>query len=192
MSKSDKSKARVNFREMAFCLVYAKTKDAALAFEHAGYKPRANRNATQQAASNLLKKPRVRAEIARIIKREANKYCATKPNVIREFARIGFTSIADFCDWSKAGVTMKSKAEMSEDQLAAVKEISETRWKTRDGRDSVKVQLKLHDKNKSLEALARHLGMFDDQLKVKLDEQTVELLLKLIRSLERNWQADCL
>lgn len=60
--------------------------------------------------------------------------------------------------WGPGGVALRDSAELSDDEAAAVAEVSET-WSENGGSRKVK----LHDKVAALEKLAKHVGLYDDK-----------------------------
>lgn len=87
----------------------------------------------------------------------------TQDMVLRELAAVGFTVMTDICVWAEDGVRLRSSADLSRVQAAAVAEIKEA------STGKAGVQLKLHSKLKALEMLGRHLGMFSGPADADLD-----------------------
>ena len=83
----------------------------------------------------------------------------TQERVVRELARIAFADLRSVTEWGPAGVTLRNSSDLSDDEAAAVAEVSET-W-TDSGGGSRKV--KMHDKVAALEKLARHIGLYDSE-----------------------------
>lgn len=78
----------------------------------------------------------------------------TGNRVLRELAAIGFASMADFCHWSTEGIELLHSDQLTQEQTAAIAEISESST----GKGAVRI--KTHAKLKALEMLGRHLGIF--------------------------------
>jgi phage terminase small subunit len=76
--------------------------------------------------------------------------------VIAELARLAFSDIRDFADWDGDGVRVKDSHVMGPKQSACIAEIVESPAK--EGR---RLRVKLHGKTRALEALGRHLGLFE-------------------------------
>lgn len=89
----------------------------------------------------------------------------TQERVLAELARIAFGDQRQLMGWGPTGVRLRPSDELDDDQAAAVAEVSETVTK-----DGGTLKLKTHDKVKALELLGRHLGTFDDRVKVTLDQ----------------------
>ena len=71
--------------------------------------------------------------------------------IIDEYARIAFADMSDYGEWDRDFVTLFPSRQLTPEQSAAVSEVKQTRQG---------VQIKLHDKQKALDALARIHGMF--------------------------------
>jgi phage terminase small subunit len=96
----------------------------------------------------------VAAAIEKAIAARSKRTRITADRVLREYARIAFADIRNFTTQSQPGATdLKSVAALSDDEAAAVVELSGTP-------DGKGLKVKLHDKKQALDALARHLGLF--------------------------------
>lgn len=118
--------------------------------------------ATRQMSIKLLARPHVKAYIdGRMAQRRAGMQISTE-RVIREFARIAFCNVADLkMDWDK----LKNWEDLSDDQKAAISEIrvKVTSGETRHGKEwkTKETVIKMHNKLPALEALSKHLGLFE-------------------------------
>lgn len=75
--------------------------------------------------------------------------------VLRELGRIAFADPRKVMEWGPDGVRLLSSEDLSEDDAAAVAEVSEST-----SEHGGSIRMKKHDKVKALELLGRHLGMF--------------------------------
>jgi phage terminase small subunit len=155
-----------NVKQELFCqeyLIDGCAKDAAI---RAGY---AVKNAKQQGSALKLK-PRIAARIDELIALRAKRTAITQDRVLQELAAIGFADIGDFAGVAvtegldKAGnpidirqVEIKPTDELDPVQRAAIASIKQ-------GTNGIEV--KLNDKIKALELIARHLGMLNDKTEV--------------------------
>ena len=76
-------------------------------------------------------------------------------HVIMELAKVGFANVTDAMKVSTA----------SRDDTTAIQSIWTKRTPTEHG-DIVEQEIKMHDKLRALEQLGRHLGLFNDKLKL--------------------------
>lgn len=87
----------------------------------------------------------------------------TQDRVLQELASIAFAKATDYVEIRYNGVNsnvvIKPTAELSEEQIGAIAGIKE-------GANGI--EIKLNDKEKALEMLGRHLGMWNDKLDMKV------------------------
>lgn len=99
----------------------------------------------------------------------------TQDMVIEELAAIAFARATDYAQVKKGMVQIKDTDELSEKQVKAIAGIKEGKFG---------IELKLNDKEKALELLGRHLGMFKDKVELSgLDSEKTKLddLIQQIR-----------
>lgn len=106
--------------------------------------------------------------VAQAIQREraaaAARLSITADRVKAELAAIAFASIADVADWGPEGVTLKDKHTLSPPDRAAIAEFfcEKTLAEKPGGAKSAtsRTQLRMHSKQRALDALAKHLGLY--------------------------------
>ena len=140
--------------------------NGAAAAIRAGYSAK---SARQIGAENLTK-PDLRARIDEAMAERSRRTGINADVVIRELARIGLLNAGKVVNFSDA--TVKDTA--AEDDLAAIASLKVKTSETDQG-TTVEREVKFHDKNKALELLGRHLGMFNDKLQVS-GEGTVKIV----------------
>ena len=91
-----------------------------------------------------------------------------------ELAAIAVAKATDFVQISHGNVILTDTSKLSENQIKAIAGIKE-------GKNGI--ELKLNDKEKALELLGRHLGMFKDKLEVTGLEAEQTKLDDLIRQM---------
>lgn len=132
-----------------------------------------------------LMKPEIQAALSEARANLAEKTDITPERVLKEYARIGFLDPRKVLN---ADGTMKPISELDDDTAAAiagleVHDLYEGRGEEREmvGRAH---KVKLADKKGALDSLARHLGMFNDKVKIEHDyeEMTDDELVALARS----------
>lgn len=127
----------------------------------------------------LLGKTRVNQAIKQAMDERVNRTKITADRVLEEYARIGFADITDFVDFRTEQKLIRVGHDgqpvysfetllqvKNSDQIegSAISEVSVTK----DGM----LRFKLHDKKGALDSIARHIGMFNDKLKVDNEGQT--------------------
>jgi len=130
----------------------------------AGY---SEKSAARQV-TRMLKNVRVRKLIERLQSERASRLEVKADRVVEELTRLAFSNMQDFTR-VEGGKPVLDLSQISRDQFAAIQEIREdTTGGAGDGERKVVIRttVKLSDKTKNLELLGRHLGMFQDNVKV--------------------------
>lgn len=125
-------------------------------------------------ASRLLRNAKVAAYISERMQERQKRTEVTQDRVIEELAAIAFAKATDFVQISHGNVILTDTSKLSENQIKAIAGIKE-------GKNGI--ELKLNDKEKALELLGRHLGMFKDKLEVTGLEAEQTKLDDLIRQM---------
>ena len=117
--------------------------------------------------SKLLRNTKVAAYIQKRMKERQKRTEITQDRVLEELATIAFAKATDYAEVKEGQVIIKDTANLDEQQARAIAGIEE-------GKFGIKV--KLNDKEKALELLGRHLGMFKDKVEVSgLEEEKKKL-----------------
>lgn len=143
--------AKLTEKQKRFVAEYLVDLNATQAAIRAGYSPKtANRIGSQN-----LSKVDVQAEIEKRRATLRNKLEITQEKVLEELAAIAFANGADFATVNQNGIVrITPTSELPDEKRKAVASIKEGQWGT---------EVKVHDKVKALELLAKHLGMFDSK-----------------------------
>lgn len=136
-----------------FCREYLLDLNVTQAAIRAGYSP----HTAGSQGHDLLKKPEILCRIEELKRERLAASKVTAERVIQELARIAFVDIRRVTGFGPDGVKLKQDSDLEEDHAAAISEVTQT--VTENG-GSLKV--KMHSKEKALELLCRHLGLFKD------------------------------
>jgi len=109
------------------------------------------------AAARMLRNVKVAAYIQERMQERQKRTEITQDRVLQELAAVAFAKGTDYAEIKNERVRIKDTEELDEQQARAIAGIEE-------GKFGIKV--KLNDKEKALELLGRHLGMFKDKLEV--------------------------
>ncbi len=109
------------------------------------------------AAARMLRNVKVQKYISERMQERQQRTEITQDMVIQELAAIAFSRATDYATVRNGSVFIKDTADLSDSQIRAIAGIKE-------GANGIEV--KLNDKEKALEMLGRHLGMWNDKLKV--------------------------
>lgn len=130
-------------KQAAFVREYAVDKNATRAAAASGYSPRT----AESQGSRLLKNVKVQSAIDAAIAKQAERTEITADRVLKEYAKIAFANAQSYHD-ADGGV--KQITDLSNDDAAAIQVFEQSESGTK---------IKLYDKVKSLDSLAKHLGL---------------------------------
>ncbi len=144
----------------------------------AGYSPRSARTDGPRMLSNAV----VAEKIAELKKELSERTQVKAEEVIQEYAKIAFSDLGDFCSWDEDGVYMNASKDLPKGLSRSLLEINVSKTIRRGGRDgedvteTINTKLKLHPKVTALDALARHLGIFNDESGGLQPEQAAKMI----------------
>jgi len=119
----------------------------------AGY----SENTAVNIGNENLTKPNIKEYVDKEIDRILDEKKELTLKVIEEFKTIGFSDIKDFVKFDKDGVKLHDSKKVDGRSICEVSE----------GKNGMKI--KLHDKVRSLEGLSKYLGIFNEDINIKLD-----------------------
>lgn len=118
-------------------------------------------------SSRLLTNANVEDYIDKRMQDRQERTEITQDMVVEELAAIAFARATDYAQVKKGMVQIRDTDELSEQQVKAIAGIKEGKFG---------IELKLNDKEKALELLGRHLGMFKDKVELSgLDAEKTKL-----------------
>ena len=109
--------------------------------------------------SKLLRNTKVQEYISERMQERQQRTEVTQDMVVKELAAIAFSRATDYAEVKGGAVRIKDTDTLSDQQIRAVAGIKE-------GANGI--EIKLNDKEKALELLGRHLGMWNDRLDIKI------------------------
>ena len=120
-----------------------------------------------QAGSRMLRNVKVAAYIQERMQERQKRTEITQDRVLQELAAIAFAKVTDYSEVKDECVKIKDTKDLDEQQIRAIAGIKEGKFG---------IEVKLNDKEKALELLGRHLGMFKDKVEVSgLEEEKKKL-----------------
>ncbi|MGN9152778.1 terminase small subunit [Bariatricus sp. HCP3S3_E12] len=111
-----------------------------------------------QAGSRMLRNVKVAKYISDRMKERQERTEVTQDRVVQELAASAFAKATDYVEIRGGRVVIKDTSQLEDNQIRAIAGIKE-------GANGI--EIKLNDKEKALELLGRHLGMWNDKLDVK-------------------------
>lgn len=95
------------------------------------------------------------------LRKHAERYAVSEANIEAGLANLAFTNVDDIMTWDENGVKIKPSGELSPEARAAITEVSAHTTKVGEV-SKTQVRVKLVDKQKPLETLAKIKGMFKE------------------------------
>lgn len=168
-------KRRLTPRQERFVREYLIDLNAHKAAVRAGYSPRSARTVGPDTLTN----PVVADAVAAAMARRADRTDVTADRVLTELARIAFANLGAFVRTPPNGDPYVTLEGATEDQLAALSEITVEDFRDgrgEDAREVSRVRVKLADKKGALDLLAKHLGLYaPDRLLVQLGKKPEDM-----------------
>lgn len=119
-----------------------------------------------------LTKPNIKEKIDKALAERSKRTGVSADRVIEELAKIAFVNANDVIDFRTGGV----KEDASKEDLAVIQSIK-VKEMSGEKADSIERETKLADKQKALELLGKHLGMFSNDVNVNMKNAVqVELI----------------
>ena len=109
------------------------------------------------AGARMLRNVKVQEYISERMQDRQQRTEVTQDRVVKELAAIAFSRATDYAAVKGGSVCIKDTDSLSDDQVRAIAGIKE-------GANGI--EIKLNDKEKALELLGRHLGMWNDKLDI--------------------------
>lgn len=148
---------KLSKRDILFADEYLIDLDAKNAAIRAGYKPTTAAKASEWIRDENPTKPRLREEILKRMAERSRRTGVTADRVLMELAKIAFADIGDIVDLSTGEIQEDAKA-VDTSAIASVK--------IRSTAHSTETEIRMADRNKALELLGKHLGMFADNVNI--------------------------
>jgi phage terminase small subunit len=172
-------------RQQMFAREYVIDLNGTRAAIAAGYAEKA----AATAASQLLKNAKVSKLINDLQSKRASRLDIKADRVAEELHRLAFANMQDYMRVNEDGWPELDLSTLTRDQAAAIQEFSEdATGGQNDGerRLVIRRRFKLADKGQNLERLGRHLGMFQDNVKVTGLEEIASRLSDLRKQKNAN------
>lgn len=191
------NKEQLTDKQELFCQEYMIDLNATKAYKRAGYSANSDEVAAVEG-HKLLINPKISQRLQELMEERSRRTEITQDMVLRELAAIGFAKVTDYLhiivasdeSTSAAGEAEKPKrgrrarqAASAVQQIVQVFETSKVRSGAIPAIASIKqgkegIEIKLNDKVKALELIARHLGMLNDKIAVEGGGSFLEFLMK--------------
>ena len=157
-------------KQKVFVNEYLKDLNATRAYKTA-YKNIKSEETAATNGSKLLRNTKVAEEIQKRMDERAKRTEITQDKVLKEIAKLAFTDITSIVSVKKfktekgeySKVVIKDFSELTEDQRVCISGVKETK---------LGIEVSFCSKERALELLGRHLGMFNDKLQISGEVKT--------------------
>lgn len=151
-----------NLQHEKFCHCYLVHFNGARAAREAGYAE----SSAKVRAVELLKREDIQARLCELADEATGSIDVTRDRIVAEAAAVAFSDVRNVVEWGPAGVTLRLSSELAEAAAVAVSQVKE-------GKHGV--ELKLHDKMKALELLAKIQGLFKEDGATIINQFMIEI-----------------
>jgi len=167
-------------RQLKFIDEYMIDLNATQAAIRAGY---AKRSAHVMGVKTL-EIPYVKAALKAAMAKQSARTHITADQVVKELAKVALSDIKDFVTIKDGNVQANSLDALQEGKSRVIKKLR-ARRAVRFGSDGERIpeieyEYELYDKIKSLELLARHLGILNDKKEISFGAGTIEKILAVL------------
>jgi phage terminase small subunit len=163
-------------RERRFIDEYLVDADPTKAARRAGYRA----DAAKQTGAKLLKRAPVRFAIQERQAERGVRLGLSRERVLREYARIAFANLARIASWDAKGFTLAPLKVIEDDDAAAISGLV-----IGAGEAGEVLRMRFHDKGFAIEALAQHLGLYDDGPPAELQRSARDELMAMVEAVMR-------
>lgn len=161
--KDDGPNTELTGKQILFVAEYLIDLNATRAAIRAGYSERS----ADKIGSELLGKTRVWQAIEIGMSQREHRLSITADRVLEQIAKIGFADMKNVVSWVGNRIRIKPSDEVDGTILA---EITET--ETESGGT---LKIKLNDRMKALEMMGRHLNLFNDRHKQRMEDEKLKI-----------------
>jgi phage terminase small subunit len=167
----------LNERQSRFVDEYLKDLNATQAYIRSGYA----KEGAAPSAAKLLTNTKIAEEVSRRRKIQGSQLSISAERIMNEIAKVAFGSLGDIITIHADGSASFNLADATPDHIAALSSYQVEEFMDGGGDDARPVRrmkITQHDKLKALELAGRHLGMWNDKIKLDVDTLLVDRLLE--------------
>ena len=150
-------------RYREFAQQYIADFNAVAALRRCNWFKKAKRDGEVISSGELLADLQVQTYIRELVEERRRRLDISTDAVLLEQARIGFSDVRNYWEWTSEGIRIKNSGLIDEDASRAIESLEVTERELVSGITIKKTRIKLHNKATALESLAKHLGMYTEQ-----------------------------
>jgi len=155
------SKKKLTEKQKLFCKYYLISLNATDAAIKAGY----SKKTARQIGTENLAKPYIEEYIQEQLVKRNEKLDFEAVDVVNEIKKIASSNATDFIEIIDGRIRVKSLESIDTTFISGAKEIFD-----KEG-NFLGLEVKFHDKQKSLDMLMRHFSQYKDKVELSIDEQ---------------------
>lgn len=188
MDKDKQPSNRVKTRWREFAYEYIKDFHARAAYKRCVWTDAGNDDNASASASRLLKEPVVQEYIDEAIaerNRRAN-LGASEEAIIIEQLRIAMSDLKSYMKWDHNGLKVRPSDDLTEDESRALSGVEIVESYDQDGGvKSRKFKFSTHSKSAALESLSKHLGMYEKNNRIVVEDNRESQITSIIDMLNQ-------
>lgn len=123
----------------------------------------------QSEGCKALGNPKINALISKSLTKTLGNLEITRERILREYSKIAFSDLTDVMEWSGAHLTLKPSDLLPAEVTGAIAEITIKSERSDDEQIVDTFKVKLHDKLKALDVLAKYSRLVETEEKPKDD-----------------------
>ena len=164
---------KIRYRE--FAEEYIKDFNRGNAYRRCTWTDTNSYHAAAVAASNLIANGDVQQMIQDAIEAKHKDLGVSKEAVVFEQARLAFSDIRNYIEWTDDGIKFKDSAILDKDVSRAIESFEMSEIERPDGSKTRKTRIKLHNKGTALDSLGKHLGLYTEKREVNVNYGTINV-----------------
>ena len=124
---------------------------------------------------NLIANDEVQQMIQDVIEAKQKDLGVSKEAVVFEQARLAFSDIRNYIEWTEDGIKFKDSAILDKDVSRAIESFEMSEIERPDGSKTRRTRIKLHNKSTALDSLGKHLGLYTEKREVNVNYGTINV-----------------
>lgn len=167
----------LTYKQELFVFEYLKDLNGRYAYKRA-YGDNLSDASADVCASRLLSNVKIKTAIETHTEKILNKLGISNEKILNELAKIGFSDITEFLSFDNESVIFRNSDEIDG---TLISEVSSTQ--TANGKS---IKMKLHDKMKALETLAKYKKLLNDNIDVNIKSEPIQIIFQEVERTDKD------
>lgn len=176
---SKKTPWKATPKQQRFIEEYPIDFNATKAAQRAGY----SMKTAYSQGHDLLKKPEIQVAIQKLVGKLSLTAGITAERVLAEIAKVGFANLGDYFRISEQGEPYIDLSDLTNDQMAALQEITVedfTDGRGDNSRDVRRIKIKMLDKLNALDKLGKNLALFVERHRIEGELKITKIVRTIV------------